>query len=109
MSAEITAHMLKLEQQNAEIQKELLVIRGLLQQSQAPAAIKRRGLTVKEACAETGLRSASAFYRWAKKNKVTPYAPGKFFLDAIQSAMARGGFRELRAKQNPAEGGVHTW
>src|SRR5688572_8627068 len=104
MSAEVTALLLRLEQETACLRTELIEIKAMIQAG-AGAQEKRKSLSVRDACEATGIRSASAFYRWAKKNNLTPYAPGRYFSDAVQAAMARGGFRGFTAKaRTPAEG-----
>jgi hypothetical protein len=104
MSAEVTALLLRLEQETACLRTELIEIKAMIQAG-AAAPEKRKGLSVQDACELTGLRSRSAFVRWAKKNKVTPYAPGRYFSDAVQTAMARGGFRGFTAKARTAPEG----
>jgi hypothetical protein len=55
----------------------------------APAEPAKLGMKVAEAMVLTRNESATAFYRWAKVNKVKPYARGKYRVRDLENAMAK--------------------
>ena len=101
MSAIETGHLLVLEHSVSELKTQLTEIKAMLT-AQAATPTRRRSLTIEGVMHETGLESESAARRWLKANQVRPYAPGKWFLDAVLSAMSRRSFAEVRATRRAA-------
>jgi hypothetical protein len=83
---------------------EVSALKSLVAGGGGAVATRRRGLTIKGVIEETGLRSETAARRWLKQNRVRPYAPGKWYYDAVQSAMARRSFAEARGNAKAGGG-----
>ncbi len=67
-----------------------------------PAAKESIGVTVEEAMVIARKNSKSAFYRWAKLNRVKPYSAGLYRRADVENGMARAAWVDLKNMEGAA-------